>query len=260
MWRIYVFRDWTTDASGTITTNSVLGEYTPDSYDDVELTANFTETMHEVTVEGGISSVDEVGIATSVTVTAGDAEEGKKFKNWTIRGIYTLQGGTTETSRVIQITAVTDVTLTANYEDRATKKVYFAKPSGWTGGVMVHTWQVSNTSNKNASFPGVDISDFTETIAGVTYNYYEYYVDNDNEATPDDKTSQDLWDGVIFSHKGNSSEKTADLTIADGHYYHKEEDASSTGSPYPDDWYVMGTWNNVSTWDYCDCKEFNSQC
>ena len=255
----YVFRDWTTDASGTITTNSVLGEYTPDSYDDVELTANFTETMHEVTVEGGISSVDEVGIATSVTVTAGDAEEGKKFKNWTIRGIYTLQGGTTETSRVIQITAVTDVTLTANYEDRATKKVYFAKPSGWTGGVMVHTWQVSNTSNKNASFPGVDISDFTETIAGVTYNYYEYYVDNDNEATPDDKTSQDLWDGVIFSHKGNSSEKTADLTIADGHYYHKEEDASSTGSPYPDDWYVMGTWNNVSTWDYSHPIRMNEE-
>ena len=258
----YVFRNWTTEATGTIKTNAVHGTYTPDSYDDVELTANFTETMHEVTVEGGTSSDDEVGIATSVTVTADAAEEGKKFKNWTIRGIYTLQGGTTETSRVIQITAVSDVTLTANYEDRAKKKVYFATPSSGWSSVYAYAWEEAskvgeNPSNKNAGWHGVDITANTETIAGVTYNYYEYYIDNDNEATPDDKTDQNRWDKIIFNN--NSGTQTATLNIADGHYYHKEEDASSTGSPYPEDWYVMGTWNNVSTWDYSHPIRMNEE-
>ncbi|MBQ7210992.1 MAG: InlB B-repeat-containing protein [Paludibacteraceae bacterium] len=206
--------------------------------------AQWSETMHTVSITNGTGS-STVGIATKATVTASAAATGKKFKQWNITGTYTLQDATTLTSREIHFTATTDISITAEYEDRDFVKVYFAKPSSWTDGLKVYAWDGNETPTyKNAAWPGVACTT-TETVNCVTYYYYLYYTDNNGEG--DDQTGAGNWTTMIFSDNGNDSEKTADLTIADGNFYR----SASTGSGGTDghDWYVRGTFNSVNHWN-----------
>ena len=225
----------------------------------VTVTANAQEVMHDVSITGGTGD-SSVGIATKATVTAAAAAAGKKFDHWTISGTYTLQDATTTSSREIHFTATSDVSLSAVYTDRDFVKVYFAKPSGW-GNVYAYAWQASSKvgdadpTNRNAAWHGVDISSNTETIKGTTYHYYKYYTDNNG--TGEDQSANANWDKIVFNDNG--SNKTSDLTIADGHFYHKADGqgennrntATVSGSASAEDWYVCGYWNqSTNDWGF----------
>jgi len=257
----YTFHNWTASPAANAVfddANSASTNVTVNN-GSVTVTANAREIMHTVSITGGTGS-SSVGIATKATVTANTAAEGKKFDHWDITGTYTLQDATTVNSREIHFTATSDVSLTAVYADRASKTVYFARPSSWTDGLKVYAWQEStkdgsgNPSNKNAAWPGAACTS-TTTIKGTTYHYYTFYVDDNGEG--DNLTAQNSWDKIIFSDEGNSSEKTSDLTIADGHFYHKADGngennrntATVSGSASAEDWYVCGYWNS-STHDW----------
>ncbi|MBR1922757.1 MAG: InlB B-repeat-containing protein [Paludibacteraceae bacterium] len=240
----YTFASWSSSTGGSFTSGTSTNSNTFKPTANTTVTASFNETMHTVSITNGTGS-STVGIATKATVTASAAATGKKFKQWNITGTYTLQDATTLTSREIHFTATTDISITAEYEDRDFVKVYFAKPSSWTDGLKVYAWDGNETPTyKNAEWPGVACTT-TETVNCVTYYYYLYYTDNNGEG--DDQTGAENWTTMIFSDNGNDSEKTADLTIADGHFYR----SSTTGSGGTDghDWYVRGAFNSVNHWN-----------
>ena len=232
------------------------------------LPQSFTvEGRYSVTITNGVGS-SFVGEETTATVTANPAAEGKKFDHWTVEGTYTLQGGTSLTSREIQFTASTNISITAVYTERDSKTVYFARPSGWTDGLKVYAWEEAtkdggNPSNKNANWPGVECTS-TTTEKGTTYYYYTYYTDDNGEG--DDKRAQDRWDKIIFNDNGNDSEKTKDLTLVNGHFYHIADGdggngrntATVSGSTSAEDWYVCGYWNqSTDDWGFAHPVDLN---
>lgn len=225
------------------------------------------EGRYTVTITNGEGS-SFVGEETTATVTANAAEAGMKFDHWTVVGTYTLQGGTSLTSREIQFTASTNISITAEYTERDSKTVYFARPSGWTDGLKVYAWEEAtkdggNPSNKNANWPGVECTS-TTTEKGTTYYYYTYYTDDNGEG--DDKRAQDRWDKIIFNDNGNDSEKTKDLTLVNGHFYHIADGdggngrntATVSGSTSAEDWYVCGYWNqSTDDWGFAHPVDLN---
>lgn len=225
------------------------------------------EGRYTVTITNGEGS-SFVGEETTATVTANAAEAGMKFDHWTVVGTYTLQGGTSLTSREIQFTASTNISITAEYTERDSKTVYFAKPADWDH-VYAYAWENSNTNNKNGDWTATDITSNTVTIKGTPYHYYQYYVD-DNGEDGGDKTNQGAWDRIIFHNGDNSavaqSTKTADLTLVNGHFYHiadgsgenERNTATVSGSTSAEDWYVCGYWDqSTHDWGFAHPVDLN---
>ena len=214
---------------------------------------------YTVSITNGTGS-SSVGEVTTATATANTAATGMKFDHWNVTGTISYTSGDVN-SREITFNASSNITLTAVYVARTTKKVYFAKPSGWSK-VYAYAWQNSNTSNKNGEWAATEITANTETVKGTTYHYYEYYTD-DNGETGGDKTNQNAWDRIIF-HNGDNpgtaqSTKTADLTLVGGHFYHIADGsgesgrntATVSGSASAEDWYVCGYWNqSTDDWGF----------
>lgn len=231
------------------------------------LQRSFTvEGSYTVTITNGSGS-SSVGEVTTATATANAAAAGMKFDHWNVTGTISYTSGDVN-SRTITFNASSNISLTAVYTERDTKKVYFAKPSGWSK-VYAYAWQNSETSNKNGEWAATEITANTETVKGTTYHYYEYSID-DNGETGGDKTNQNAWDRIIF-HNGDDpgtaqSTKTADLTLVDGHFYHIADGsgesgrstATVSGSASAEDWYVCGYWNqSTDDWGFAHPVDLN---
>ncbi len=259
----YTFNTWTiSSGSGsfgtTATTNS--NSFYPTAASTI--TASFNETMRTITISGGHVYGDEAtsgsaGVATKLKIQPNAAAAGKKFKQWSLGAGASLAAGYEVTDRVIEVNATANATVTATYVDRTYKKVYFAKPSGWTSGLKVYAWDGKGTPTyKNAAWPGVEVTT-TEAVKGTTYHYYKFYTDNNGEG--DNQTGATNWTKIIFSKNGDTSTKTADLTLTNGHYYHKADGtgecsrntATVAGSTSAEDWYVCGYWNeSTDDWGF----------
>ena len=257
----YTFNTWTiTSGSGSFTLAETVNSNTFKPTSASTITASFNETMHTITISGGTASSTTAGVSTTGSATAAAAAEGKKFVNWTVTsgtGTITLTSGSL-TDRTITFHASGTATITANYTDRAYKKVYFAKPSSWTG-VKVYAWYSTNDTYRNAAFPGVEITT-TETVSGTTYYYYKYYTES-NRTGSTVSGNPTYWNRLIFSNKANSDTKTTNLTLANGNYYHIDDGndaderggkaaATVSGSTSPADWYVTGYFNGSNDWGY----------
>ena len=251
----YTFNTWSiTSGSGTITTNAATGVYTPVANADATLTASFTETLRTITISGGTTASTTAGVVTTGSATAAAPAEGKKFTGWSLGDGVTLSGCAI-TDRTITFNASADATVTAQYADRAQVKMYFVKPDASWSKVYAYAWQGSNTSNKNKAYPGVELST-TETINCVTYHVYQYYTEGDGIGGA--ATGQSTWNKIIFGDN-NDARKTADLTIANGHFYHKADNTGENGRPAATvsgsasghDWYVCGYWNqSTNKWGF----------
>ncbi len=220
------------------------------------------EGHYTVTITNGEGS-SFVGEETTATVTANAAEAGMKFDHWTVEGTYTLQGGTFLTSREIQFTASTDISITAVYTDRDSKTVYFARPADWDH-VYAYAWS-GETNNK---WPGVPLDGSvagtgTVTVNCATYYYYKFYTD----AGSDDAVATvpaAVWTNVIFNSGVESGSavanktKTRDLTIVNGNYYGIHtgmQNTSASGYSTSAKWTLRGSFNGWSEKTYpfsCD--------
>ena len=220
------------------------------------------EGHYTVTITNGTGS-ENVGEETTATVTADPAEAGMKFDRWTVKGTYTLQGGTSLTSREIQFTASTNISITAVYTDRDSKTVYFAKPADWDH-VYAYAWN-GGTNNK---WPGVQLDGSvagtgTVTVNCATYYYYKFYTD----AGSDDAVATvpaAVWTNVIFNSGVASGSavanktKTRDLTIVNGNYYGIHtgmQNTSASGYSTSAKWTLRGSFNGWSEKTYpfsCD--------
>lgn len=117
-----------------------------------------------VTVSGGTGGGQYVAGA-DVTVTAGAAPMGQKFKQWTADGI-TLADGTQETQTFTMPS--NNVTLTATYEDVAVESVSIpATLSLTTGGSQTLTATITPSNAKNKA---VTWSSDAENVASVDAN------------------------------------------------------------------------------------------
>ena len=189
-----------------------------------------------------------------------DVPLGMKFVGWKLSTGISLKDGYELTDHAIQFYALGNGTVTAQYEKRNRVNVYFAAVPGWDN-VYAYVWQNSNTSNKNATYPGEELT-VTSEYDGITYYYYGYYTEGTGlgDAAPGDAA----WDRVIFNKGAGSTtayptanwNKTKDLELVNGHFYHFADDES--GSEYYYDWYVMGRWNGAATWNYTNPIDYTN--
>ena len=245
-------KQWNNDA----TTLTLHAQWTANSY-DVALNAN-----------GG------TGAGVTVSATYGSNMPTKDKSNnslvkptkagYTFAGYYDDPTGGTQYYTSALASARTwnkasTATLYAHWTARPYKTVYFALPQGWTN-VYAYAWKNSDSSKKNATYPGVQLNSGaagTGTVIknGVTYYYYKYYTDGLAGDTEGNGTgysnSPNSWDRVIFANSSLATtagtNKTYDLTISNGHYYWLNE-TSGTGLAAAAEWYVEGTWPGHS-WD-----------
>ena len=244
----YSFTGWNTESDGTGDGYAVGATFSISS--NMDLYAQWSEDKYDITINHGTGDT-EAGIVTTATITCDDAEEGKKFNGWTITGTYSLVGeGASLSDREITLHASTDLTVTATYTNRSYKKVYFQNKNGWSK-VHAYVWKESGTSN---TWPGVEITEQTECVNGMTFHYYLFYTDNNGEG--DDKTSQANWDQVIFSNNGSS--QTQNLSLTNGNYYTPGAAKNSTGNdPTADEWYLKGDWDS---WGAGTAFSFSTPC
>ncbi len=208
----------------------------------VTVTANAQEIMRTITISGGtvyggVATSTTAGVATAAKVTANAPAEGKKFTGWTLGTGVSLAGGYSLTDHTIEIYSTANATVTANYADRASVKLYFPKPSGWTK-VYAYAWKDGGTNN---TWPGAEMTSY-ETVGCVDYYYYLYYTEEDG--TGGDATGNSTWDKVIFNN--GSSNKTADLALSNGHYYYIADAFASSGrtTALESAWLVKGDFNS----------------
>ena len=203
----------------------------------VTVTVTATETMRDITIVGGTTSSTTAGVATTGSATAATPAAGKKFTGWDLGDGVTLSG-CVATDRTITFNASANSSVTATYADRASVKLYFPKPSGWSK-VHAYAWKESGTANDD--WPGVEMTSY-ETVGCVNYYYYLYYTEGDGIGGA--ATGSDTWDQVIFSNNGAT--QTADLAISNGHYYYKADAAASSGraSALASAWLVKGSFNS----------------
>ncbi len=213
------------DASSNVVTisNPSANTYTftqPASAVTVTVTA--TETMRTITINGGTSASTTAGVVTTGSATAAAPAAGKKFTGWTLGDGVSLSGGAL-TDKTINFTATQASSVTANYADRASVKMYFAKPTklSWTK-VYAYAYKSSDASVRNAAYPGVELEN-TEVINCVTYYTYQYYTEGDGIGGA--ATGNSAWNSIVFGDN-NDTRKTVNLTISNGHYYYK----TSTGT------------------------------
>ena len=236
----YTFNSWSSSTGGSFVSGTSTNSNTFKPTANTTVTASFNETTFAVTINNGTGDTEVSAATTKATVTCDNADEGKKFSGWTITGTYTLTDGTSTSSRTIKFYATSDVTVTANYANRTYKKVYFENKNSWSK-VHAYVWKESGTAN--ASWPGVEITEQTECVNGMTFHYYLFYTDDNDEG--DDATSQANWDQVIFSNNGSS--QTQNLSLTNGNYYTPGAAKNSTGNdPTADEWYLKGDWDWIT--------------
>ena len=248
----YTFVGWYTAASGgtELSTNTTYTYY-PTSATTVYARFSY-EPTHQVTISHYCtttstqieSTTQAIGEMTYSAISA-PAIEGYRFVNWTVGGGLSTKAGDSNTSNPIHVKSLSSgtYTLTANYATRAGVKMYFAKPTALSWSTArAYAWKSSDDSKRNAAYPGVTLST-TEVINCVTYYVYQYYTEGDGVGgTADDP---DGWDRVVFNDN-NDSRKTANLTIADGHYYYKNSSGTGKEAAITSAWYIKGTMNSWS--------------
>ena len=238
----YQFSSWTASPAANATFDDVSSASTKVTVKNgsVTVTANASEIMRTITISGGTAASTTAGVATTGSATAAAPAEGKKFTGWTLGDGVTLSGGAL-TDRTINFTATATSTVTANYADRASVKMYFAKPLVWGNSTFyVHTFKNGGGVSPNAAYPGVECTT-TETINCVTYYTYQYYTEGDGIGGS--ATGNAAWDRVIFGCN-DDAKKTGDLTISDGHYYYWNSETTGAASAVTDVWYIKGTMNS----------------
>lgn len=236
----YSWSTWTKTGSGSLsayTAGTKSQTVTVGTAGDMTLTASATEIMRSITINGGTAASTTAGVATTGSATAAAPAAGKKFTGWTLGTGVTLSGGAL-TDRTINFTATANSSVTANYADRASVKVYFAKPSDWTK-VYAFAWKEDVSSN--GGWPGVEMTSY-ETVGCVNYYYYLYYTEGDGIGGA--ATGSNTWDQVIFNN--NSGTQTNNLAISNGHYYYKADATASSGraSALASAWFVKGDFNS----------------
>jgi len=213
----------------------------------VTVTVSASEIMRDITIEdgvvyGGSATTTTAGVATSAKITANDPDEGKKFTGWSLGTGVSLKGGYNLTDQTIEIYSTADATVTATYDDRDGVKMYFAIPYAldWSS-VKAYVYQSDKTSNKNAEWPGVALST-TEDINCVKYYVYQYYLEGDGIGGTAD--GDEDWNTVIFNNgSSGDANQTADLTIANGHYYYKNSTTTGSESAIEHEWYIKSDKN-----------------
>ena len=247
----YQFLNWTASpaANGTFDNANSASTNVTVNNGSVTVTANAEEIMRTITISGGTvyggaATSTTAGVATSAKITANAPAEGKKFTGWTLGTGVSLKTGSSLTDRTIEIYSTADATVTANYADRASVKMYFAKPLVWGNSTFyVHTFKNGGGVSPNAAYPGVACST-TETINCVTYYTYQYYTEGDGIGG--DATGNAAWDRVIFGCN-DDAKKTGDLTISNGHYYYWDSSTTGSASAVTNIWYIKGTMNDWGT-------------
>lgn len=240
----FQFLNWTASPSANATfadANSASTNVTVKNA-SVTVTANAQEIMRTITISGGtvyggVATSTTAGVATAAKVTASAPAEGKKFTGWSLGAGVSLKGGYSLTDHTIEIYSTANATVTANYADRASVKLYFPKPSGWTK-VYAYAWKDGGTNN---TWPGVEMTSY-ETVGCVDYYYYLYYTEADGVGGA--ATGNSAWNKVIFNN--GSGNKTADLTLSNGHYYYIADAFASSGraTALESAWLVKGDFNS----------------
>lgn len=241
----YTFSSWTASpaANGTFDNANSASTNVTVKNGSVTVTANASEIMRTITINGGTAVSTTAGVVTTGSATAAAPAEGKKFTGWTLGSGVTLSGGAL-TDRTIKFTATQNSSVTANYADRASVKLYFAKPIVWGNSTFyVHTFKNGGGVSPNAAYPGVACAT-TETINCVTYYTYQYYTEGDGIGGA--ATGNAAWDRVIFGCN-DDAKKTGDLTISNGHYYYWNSSTTGSASAVTDIWYIKGTMNDWGT-------------
>ena len=245
----YSFSSWSSSSGGSFTSGTSTNSNTFKPTANTTVTASFSEIMRTITISGGTDYTSgetstTAGVATSAKVTANAPTEGKKFTGWTLGSGVSLKGGYSLTDRTIEIYSTANATVTANYADRSSVKMYFAKPPVWGASTLyAYAWKSSDASVKNADYPGVELST-TETINCVTYYIYQYYTEGDGIGGV--ATGNSAWNRVIFGC-GSDDKKTGDLTPSNGHYYYWDSSTTGATSAVTDVWYIKGTMNDWGT-------------
>ena len=243
----YTFNTWTiTSGSGSFTSSASTNSNKFKPTANSTITASFNETMRDITIVGGhvynsASTSTTAGVATAAKITANDPATGKKFTGWTLGTGVSLKAGYSLTNQTIEIYSTANATVTANYADRASVKMYFAKPTtmGWSK-VYAYAWKSTDASVRNAAYPGVEL-DETEVVNNIVYYVYQYYTEADGIGGT--ATGNSAWNRVVFGDN-NDARKTADLTIADGHYYYMKSSTTGSGSAIANAWFIKGTMNS----------------
>lgn len=197
-----------------------------------------TELTNTITIVNGTASSTTAQVATATgTATASAADDGMKFARWDLGTGITLVD-CEATDRVITFHASQNTTITAQYKDRDTKTVHFAKPYGWTK-VTAKFYQDATAKTDEVE------ATTTSTYEGATYYSFTYYVDNTGEAGGD-QSAQNNWNKVVFSDEGVNA--LAAKTINNGYYYAKgAEEANGRTTPYAE-WYMRGLLNGTDNW------------
>ena len=220
----YEFDEWTADPeeNASFANSKSSSTNVTVSNGSVTVTANAKESIRTITIVGGTTSSTTAGVATTGSATAAAPAAGKKFIGWTLGDGVALSGGAL-TDKTINFTATQASSVTANYADRASVKMYFAKPTklSWTK-VYAYAYKSSDASVRNAAYPGVELEN-TEVINCVTYYTYQYYTEGDGIGGA--ATGNSAWNSIVFGDN-NDARKTGNLTISNGHYYYK----TSTGT------------------------------
>ena len=178
----------------------------------VTVTATAVETMSTLTTSNSYTagdpgyaiptkSVDEIGIATTASITAAESEAGYRFAGWTLTNCVRTDGGE---ANAVTITVRSngdglEANVTANYELLPPTTVYFKPIDAWKGKDIrfaVYGWH-------NSTFAWIDM-----TSVDCNGDYYKaeipaIYTQMKFVSFPTDKANS--WD--------NDINKTGDLTI-----------------------------------------------
>lgn len=198
-----------------------------------------TEPGYSVTINNGDhgtvspNGVRSVG-ASGLTITA-TPTEGYKLASWSVTGGAHVASSTAATTT---LTATADGTVTAIYETESPIRLYYSNPAGWST-IYAYLWDVDNTSDKNANWPGTAITTKTELVDCQQFYYYEYY-----------PSAHVGWDRIIFNG-GNSSMQTHNLSFNAatnaGQYQNAGKDEDGSWQDPTNPWYFAYDGDSYNT-------------
>ena len=197
------------------------------------------EVTYNVTISNGAhgtvspNGAQSVG-ASGITITA-TPEEGYKLSSWTVTGGAHVASSTSATTT---LTATADGTVTAIYETESPIRLYYSNPAGWSN-VYAYLWDVDDTSDKNANWPGTDITTNIEVVDCQQFYYYEYY-----------PSAHAGWDRIIFNG-GDGSKQTHDLPFSAatnaGLYQNAGKDEDGSWQDPTNPWYFAYDGDSYNT-------------
>jgi uncharacterized protein (TIGR02145 family) len=161
------FKNWTTSSSGVTfgNANSASTSFTMPS-NAVTVTANF-ESIYTVTVSGGTGATGSgtYAVGATVSINAGTAPAGQRFKNWTTSSSGVTFGNANNASTSFPMPS-NAVTVTANFE-----AIYTVTVSGGTGATGGGTYAVGATVSISAGTTptGSIFKNWTTSSSGVTF-------------------------------------------------------------------------------------------